>query len=253
VDVLLSNVIKSEALGFEQIHYRYPGCERDVLKGISCSLKKGEITGLAGLSASGKSTFGRIAKGFAEPTKGISFLQYSGFEREQLSTMQRLKIVGWAGAHPELQLFAATVKGDVEFGPANLGIKGRELEDRVDWALRKVGLNPEEFLNRDPLRLSGGEKRRVALAGIIAMHMGYYIFDEPTAGLDDDGRKSFIDLIKSLKDDNCGVLWITHNIHQLAEVIDRLWLFEDGELVMNAPESQVDWEDLTRKLVSGNK
>jgi energy-coupling factor transport system ATP-binding protein len=222
-----------------------------VLRGVTCSLNRNEITALVGLSASGKSTFGRIGKGLIEPDNGCCYLVNSDGERNKLNAEKRMKMIGWTDAHPELQLFAATVKEEVGFGPINYGIKGNDLDQRINWALNKVGLNPVEFLNRDPFRLSGGEKRRIALAGIIAMRTDYYIFDEPTAGLDDDGKESFIDLIKSLKSDDCGILWITHNISQLAGNIDRLWLFEDGELVMNVPENQVDWEELTKKLVSG--
>ncbi|MCF7809395.1 energy-coupling factor ABC transporter ATP-binding protein [bacterium] len=243
---------KSECLDFDKIGYRYPGGNRNVLSEITCSLNRSEITALVGLSASGKSTFGRIIKGLIEPDRGCCNSVNSDGERNKLPAEKRMKMIGWTGAHPELQLFAATVQEEVGFGPVNLGVKGRDLDQRINWALEKVGLDPEEFLNRDPFRLSGGEKRRIALAGIIAMQTDYYIFDEPTAGLDDDGLESFIDLIKSLKNDGCGILWITHNISQLAGIVDRLWSFEDGELVMNMAENQVDWEDLTERLVSGN-
>ena len=252
MDVLLIDGEESEFLDFDQISYRYPGSDQDVLRRISCSLFRNEITALVGLSASGKSTFGMIGKGLIEPDRGYCYSVNSDGERSKFPAEKRMKIFGWAGAHPELQLFAATVKEEVGFGPVNLGVKEDVLDQRVNWALTKVGLNPEEFLNRDPFRLSGGEKRRIALAGIIAMRTDYYIFDEPTAGLDDDGLESFIELIKSLKSDGCSILWITHNISQLDGMIDRLWLFEDGELVMNVPENRVDWEKLTVKLVSGS-
>ena len=204
------------------------------MKCVSCEIKTG-ITGLVGLSGSGKSTLGRLIKGLIEPTKGEFRLQNGSGSLTTLSPKDRMKLFGWASPHPETQLFASTVWEDIAFGPTNQGLSGSTLSDRVCQAMELVGL-PSDFEQRHPYSLSGGQRRRVALAGVLAMHNQYYIFDEPSAGLDERGRDYFIGIIQKLRDQGCGILWITHELTLLESVVDDVWLMEGGRLM---PQQQI--------------
>lgn len=215
----------------ERIGYHYPAKSESVVDDVSCVLHTGEIVGLLGLSGSGKSTLGRLFKGLIEPTYGTFQFGYSDDQINTATPDLRMRLIGWASAHPEVQLFAATVWDEVAFGPSNLGLIGSELEARVNWALDQVGLDNEEYVGCHPYALSGGQRRRVALAGVIAMQCRFYIFDEPTAGLDRDGLNHFFRLLNLLREDGCGIIWITHEVDLLPDIVDRIWLMEDGRLV----------------------
>lgn len=211
--------------------FSYPGSQDRVLNNVNCSIPAGQITALIGPSASGKSTLGKVLKGFYEPTSGkIGFGDQNGVVTEY-NARARLKTIGWAGAHPEVQIFAPTVWEEVGFAPSNQGLKGIDLEQRIVTALEQVGLNPGDFQNRPPLSLSGGEKRRIALAGVIAMGCQWYIFDEPTAGLDYKGCKQIIDLAEKLKQQNCGLLWISLGTDIINCVADQIIEMKSGTTI----------------------
>lgn len=233
------------------VQYKYPGAGREALQGITCSLKSGEIVGLAGLSASGKSTLGRLFKGLLEPDCGKFLLTFEGNDQRSAFARDRLEHVGWAGAHPENQLFAASVSEEVAFGPRNQGISGNALDACVEMALDLVGLQTEKYQHKHFLSLSGGERRRLALAGVISMRCVFYVFDEPTAGLDFKGCGDFVKLVKRLKAGGSGVLWITHDIPLLQATVDRLWVLEKGRLACDLTAEKVDWDDFSEKLVKG--
>ena len=203
------------------------------------------------MSASGKSTLGRLAKGLLEPNSGRFILRYAQNRSHHLSARNRLETVGWAEPHPEKQFFASKVREEIAFGPENQGLKGRELEKRVFWAIQLVDLEPDHYLERDPRSLSGGEQRRLALASIIAFRTPFYIFDEPTAGLDYKGRCCFKALLVRLRDEGCGIVWITHKLKLLQNVADRIWGLEKGELLIDSPAAKVDWEILSDLLEQG--
>lgn len=235
----------------DRISYRYPGAEQTVLKGVSCSLKKGEIAALVGPSASGKSTFGMLLKGLIEPTAGCFTATGENGGQVKLGPGARLKRVGWVGPHPELQIFGATVWEEVSFGPRNLGLKGHELAARVNRALIDAGFDPAEIASRDPRGLSGGEMRRIALAGVIAMRTSFYVFDEPAAGIDYRGRRRFISILESLRSDDCGIVLITHDTSLPGGLADRLWGLEDGSLTLDVAAEKVDWRTLTERMRAG--
>lgn len=213
--------------------FSYPGLQSLVLNNFNCSISAGQITALIGPSASGKSTFGKILKGFHEPTSGKIGVRDQDAGFIEYNTRKRLKLIGWAGAHPEVQIFAPTVMEEVGFAPANQGLKGAELEKRIVAALNQVGLNIDEFRDKHPLSLSGGEKRRVALAGVIAMGCQWYIFDEPTAGLDYKGIQQIIKLTESLKRQGCGVMWISHDLNIIECIADNVIEMESGSSIFN--------------------
>ncbi|MDP8240093.1 MAG: ABC transporter ATP-binding protein [Candidatus Hatepunaea meridiana] len=238
-------------LTVNHINYRYPGINSNAIDNIDCSLNRGDIVGLIGLSASGKSTFGRLLKGLIIPASGKFTLQSNDNSSVELDSKSLIKTVGWVGSHPELQIFASSVKEEIKYGPTNQGLKGQKLADRVNWSLQVVGFNPNEILGRFPGKLSGGEKRRVALASVIAMKTPYYIFDDPTAGLDYAGQKCFISILRNLRDAGYGIIWITHNVLQLQSVINRLWGLEKGKMVLDVPADNVDWERIARVMETG--
>ena len=170
---------------------------------------------------------------------------------QKLNARDRLKVIGWSEPHPEKQFFASNVRDEIAFGPENQGLSGEEIEQRIAWAMQLVDLEAGYYLARDPRSLSGGEKRRVALASIIAYQTPFYIFDEPTAGLDYCGRSSFLELIGRLRTEGCGVVWITHTINFLQNVTDRIWGMEKGRLMFDSLTAEVDWEVLTNLLENG--
>ncbi len=222
------------------VHYRYPDGNMAV-SDVCCELETGKIIGLVGLSGSGKSTLGRLFKGLIDPIEGIFSSSATPVVHEHKSHViqpatERMKLVGWGSAHPETQLFAATVWDDVAFGPMNQGLTGSELSERVKWALELVGL-ANGLEQKHPYSLSGGQRKRVALAGIVAMQNRFYVFDEPTAGLDSEGREDFIQLLVRLRDHGCGILWITHEIDLVSDIADNIWLMEDGRMM---EQRQVD-------------
>jgi len=240
-----------EKLTIEQLDYRYLGVDRPALRNISCSLGRNQIIGLVGLSASGKSTFGRLLKGLMEPSGGRIMLWTPDADNIQQQAADRLKLVGWVGPHPEVQIFAESVYEETAYGPVNQGLTGELLTERVNRALNSMGFEPQQVSERNPAELSGGEKRRIALAGVIAMHYPFYVFDEPTASLDYSGREAFRELVLKLKDEGCGIIWITHEIHLLQGIIDRFWGMEDGRLVLDTHADNVDMRNLGKRLTIG--
>jgi len=242
--------LNSERLNADQVGYRYPGADESALKDVSFSLKRGEIIGLVGLSASGKSTFSRLVKGLIEPVAGRFYLKRDHKPVVQLDSRRRMNIIGWTDSHPERQIFASTVEEETGYGAANQGLKGAELTGRVEWALRSVGFEPVDYVRRDPRRLSGGEKRRLALAGVVAMQTPYYMFDEPTAGLDYTGKRFYLSMIEELKRNGSAVVWITHDIRILKGAVDRVWGMERGSLVLDMEACGLDWRRLARIMES---
>ncbi|MDP8229215.1 MAG: ABC transporter ATP-binding protein [Candidatus Electryoneaceae bacterium] len=216
----------------ERIGYRYLGKSYSAIEDVNCVLHTGEIVGLMGLSGSGKSTLGRLFKGVIEPTNGSFRFGYDDDQSSIATSDLRMRMIGWTSAHPEVQLFADTVWDEVAFGPSNLGLTGSDLDDRVFWGLDMVGLASEGDVERHPYSLSGGQRRRVALAGVVVMQCRFYIFDEPTAGLDRDGLDHFFRLLRLLREDGCGVIWITHEVDLLQEIVDRKWLMDEGRLMV---------------------
>lgn len=240
-----------ERLTIENLDYRYPGVGKPALRNISCSLDRKQVIGLVGPSASGKSTFGRLLKGLMEPSGGRIMLQTPDRDEIQQQASDRLRLVGWVGPHPEVQIFAASVYDETAYGPVNQGLTGELLTERVNRALGSVGFEPDQVSDLNPVELSGGEKRRIAIAGVISMRYPFYVFDEPTAGLDYSGRMAFRELVLRLKDEGCGIIWITHEIHLLQGIIDRFWGMEDGRLVLDTNADNVDMRNLGEKLTIG--
>ena len=208
------------------------------LSGISLTIQDGEFLGIIGHTGSGKSTLIQHLNGLLLPTSG-SVLVDGLDTREKKLRKQIRSLVGMVFQYPEYQLFEETVARDVAFGPKNMGIPETEIETHVTEALRLVGLNPAEFSEKSPFELSGGEKRRAALAGILAMRPKYLVLDEPMAGLDPRGRHEILALIESLRRDfGTGIVMVSHSMDDVAMFADRIAVLDKGSLFMvDTPEA----------------
>ncbi len=207
------------------------------LADVSLTVRDGEFLGIIGHTGSGKSTLIQHLNGLLLPSAG-SVLVDGLDTREKKLRKQIRSLVGMVFQYPEYQLFEETVERDVAFGPKNMGLDAPEIATRVNEALRLVGLNPSEFAEKSPFELSGGEKRRAALAGILAMRPKYLVLDEPMAGLDPRGRREILSLIESLRHDfQTGIVMVSHSMDDVAMYADRIAVLDQGTLfLVDSPE-----------------
>ena len=221
------------------IYEKGTGFERQALKNVSCAIEDGEFIGLIGHTGSGKSTFIQHLNGLVKPTEG--HIYYNGRDiYEQGFNMKELRSrVGLVFQYPEHQLFETEIFKDVCFGPKNLGLDRAETELRAFEALRLVGLD-ESLYYQSPFDLSGGQKRRVAIAGVLAMQPEVLILDEPTAGLDPKGRDEILDLLAAMhKERGITIILVSHSMEDVAKYVGRI-------IVMN--QGQVMFDDVPKKV-----
>jgi len=213
--------------------------EHVALKDISFTVEKGEFIGIIGHTGSGKSTLMQHLNGLIKPTEGTVLLDGKDIWADKKFTRQCRFRVGLVFQYPEYQLFEETVYKDIAFGPKNMGLKPEEIDRRVREAAGFVGLT-EEQLNVSPFDLSGGQKRRVAIAGVIAMEPEVLILDEPTAGLDPDGREDILQNIQNYrKAKNATIMMVSHSMNDVAKLTDRLFVLCDAQLAMNGTPGEV--------------
>ena len=208
------------------------------LDNVTLEVRKGEFLGIAGHTGSGKSTLIQHMNGILHPTNG----RVVAFGRDVAEKGAANDVRGRVGVvfqYPENQLFAATVAEDVAFGPRNLGLSEEEVSARVERSLRTVGLDPEEVAARSPFELSGGQQRRVAFAGVLAMEPEVLVLDEPAAGLDPKARKSFLDMVSHLHKEGLTVVMVSHNMDDLANLCDRIAVMSEGKLLMEGTPAEV--------------
>lgn len=194
---------------------------------VDLAVSRGEITLVLGPTGSGKSTLLRLAAGLLRPTEGLVVLDGRPVTGVVAGERQG---IGLLFQSPETQLFAETVVQDVEFGPVNQGRTAQEATADALAALDAVGLDPKSFADRSPFTLSGGEARRAAIAGVLASDPGYLLLDEPTAGLDADGRAAVVDLVVGLKE-STGIAVVTHDAEEFLPHCDRMLVLSGGERV----------------------
>ena len=212
--------------------------ESVALEGVSFEVEDGELLGIIGHTGSGKSTLLQHLNGLLKPDEGTIVIGGVDITAPGVSMVEIRKRIGLVFQYPEYQLFEETVAKDVAFGPRNLGLADSEIEERVREALELVGLDYEDMKDRSPFELSGGQKRRVAIAGVIAMRPEVLILDEPTAGLDPKAHKDVLKMIEDVhgKTGNITVL-VSHNMADIANLSDKVLVIESGRVVtMVTPE-----------------
>jgi len=213
--------------------------EKHALKDISFKIKKGEFIGLIGHTGSGKSTLIQHMNGLIRATRGKIYFNGEDIYEKNYDMRSLRSKVGLVFQYPEHQLFETTVYKDVNFGPRNLGLDKLEADIRTYEALKMVGIG-EDLLDVSPFELSGGQKRRVAIAGILAMKPEVLILDEPTAGLDPKGRDDILDQIARLhKESNITIILVTHSMEDVANYVDRVLVMNKGSLVMDEETRKV--------------
>lgn len=213
--------------------------EHKALDDISFSVERGEFIGIIGHTGSGKSTLMQQMNGLLKPTSGTVLLDGQDIWSDKKLTRQARFRVGLVFQYPEYQLFEETVYKDIAFGPKNMGLSAEEVDRRVREAAGFVGLT-EQQLEVSPFDLSGGQKRRVAIAGVIAMEPEVLILDEPTAGLDPVGRSEILGNIQSYrKAKNATIMMVSHSMEDVARLTDRLLVMNGSKLAMDAPPAQV--------------
>ena len=213
--------------------------EHKALDDISFSVERGEFIGIIGHTGSGKSTLMQQLNGLLKPTSGTVLLDRQDICSDKKLTRQARFRVGLVFQYPEYQLFEETVYKDIAFGPKNMGLSPEEVDRRVREAAGFVGLT-EQQLEVSPFDLSGGQKRRVAIAGVIAMEPEVLILDEPTAGLDPVGRSEILGNIQSYrKAKNATIMMVSHSMEDVARLTDRLLVMNGSKLAMDAPPAQV--------------
>lgn len=209
------------------------------LKGVSVDFELGEIVGVIGHTGSGKSTLLQHLNGLLKPESGEVFFQDENIWSSKENVRKCRFGVGLCFQYPEHQLFESTVYEDIAFGPKNMGLSESEIKERVLESIKFVGLT-EEYLEKSPFDLSGGEKRRVAIAGVISMKPKVLVLDEPTAGLDPVGKNDLLNLIKHYnKTTGSTVIFVSHNMDDVALVADRVLVLSDGNIVMNGTVEEV--------------
>lgn len=217
--------------------------ERHALKGVNLTINEGDFLGIIGHTGSGKSTFIMHLNGLFKLQSGeIDVFDIKLVpDKKNKSDLRRLRgTVGMVFQYPEYQLFEDTVEKDVAFGPKNMGLDDEEVRRRVKRAIELVGLDYEDIKDRAPFELSGGQKRRVAIAGIIAMQPRVLILDEPTAGLDPYGKEQILSLITHLKKE-CSptVIVISHDVDEITRFASRIVVFNDGKVMFDLPMNEL--------------
>ncbi|MCX7615759.1 MAG: energy-coupling factor transporter ATPase, partial [Clostridiales bacterium] len=205
--------------------------EKKALDDINLEIEDGEFIGLIGHTGSGKSTLIQQLNGLLKPTSGKVYIDDISITDKGISLKNVRQKVGIVFQYPEHQLFEETIYKDIAFGPTNLGLSHEEIEKRVKRAMDFVGLDFETYKDRSPFELSGGQKRRVAIAGVLAMEPKVLILDEPTAGLDPKGRDEVLKQIKRMhKEYKMTIIMVSHSMDEVAQLADRLIVLDKGKI-----------------------
>ena len=216
--------------------------EKVALKDINLTINEGDFLGIIGHTGSGKSTFIQHLNGLIKPQEGeVKVFDINLTQKKPKPDLRKLRQeIGMVFQYPEYQLFADTVEKDIAFGPKNLKLPKEEINSRVRQAMQAVGLDYDYYKDRSPFDLSGGQKRRVAIAGVLAMMPKVLILDEPTAGLDPIGKKQILNLIKSLKNTiTPTIVVISHDINEITQYCTRLVVFNNAKIAFDLPINEL--------------
>ena len=223
-------------LEVKNIKYAY-NSEYKALKGVSLKVEKGEMVALLGKNGAGKSTLFLHLNGIFEPDEGLVFIDGEELKYDKKSLLKFRQKVGIVFQNPDDQIFAPTVEEDVAFGPLNLGLSMEEVQDRVEQALARVGMSG--FEKKAPHHLSGGQKKRVAIAGILAMKPEVMVLDEPTAGHDPQGVVDLSKLLRELNDEGITILISTHEVDLVPNYANRVFVLVDGILIAEGTPKEI--------------
>lgn len=223
--------------------------EKLALDNIDLTIKKGEFVGIIGHTGSGKSTLIQHFNGILKPTSGDVFIGDMNTKDKELAKSGLRYKIGLVFQYPEYQLFEETIEKDIAFGPKNMGLSEEEVKERVKEAMEIVGLDYEAKKDKSPFEISGGQKRRVAIAGILAMKPDILILDEPTAGLDPKGRDELFFQIKRLYEkNNITIVLISHSMEDVAKLVNRIIIMKNGRIHLDksTKEAFSDVDDLKK-------
>ena len=235
------------SLKLNHVNYIYDADTQNshhALKDVTLEIPKGQFIGLIGHTGSGKSTLVKHLNGLVKPTSGSVLYDGQDINAKDYDRKKLRAKVGLVFQYPEHQLFEADVLSDVCFGPKNLGLSKDEVKKRAYEALRMVGLS-DDYYKQSPFDLSGGQKRRVAIAGVLAMEPDILVLDEPTAGLDPKGKNEILDLLKTLHEEKgITIVLVSHSMEDVADYVDRIIVMDHGK---------VQFDDVPKKVFANYK
>ena len=231
------------SIKLDHVSYTYmPGTpyEKEAVKDVSLEIQKGEFVAVIGHTGSGKSTLVQNLNGLLHPTQGTASLDGTDLSGKTGEAKQARGRIGMVFQYPEHQLFAETVYEDVAFGPRNLGLSSEEVEVRVREAMKFVGLDFDTYAPRSPFSLSGGQMRRAAIAGVVAMNPDYLILDEPSAGLDPGSRNNlFAEIMALYKKRGIGIIMVTHSMEEAAKYAKRMLVICKGKIILDGKPAEI--------------
>ncbi|MSS42346.1 energy-coupling factor transporter ATPase [Anaerosalibacter bizertensis] len=231
-------IIKIENLSY--VYNPESPFETKALDNINLEIENGDFVGLIGHTGSGKSTLVQHLNGLIRPTKGKIIIDGLDITAKETKLRTVRQEVGLVFQYPEYQLFEETVYKDIAFGPRNLGLDEGEIDSRVKKAMELVGLDFENMRDRSPFELSGGQKRRVAIAGVVAMEPKVLILDEPTAGLDPKGRDEILGEIQNLyKKEGITIILVSHSMEDIAKLVNKIVVMSGGQIAMEGTPREV--------------
>ena len=223
-------------------HVYSPGLpfEKKAVDDINLKIEENEFIGLIGHTGSGKSTFIQHLNGLLKPSSGEIIIDGTRVDKSGSNLTDLRKKVGLVFQYPEYQLFEETIERDIAFGPRNLDISEEEVQERVKASMESVGLDYETYKDKSPFELSGGLKRRVAIAGVLAMEPKVLILDEPTAGLDPRGRDEILSEIKSIHENRkITVILVSHSMEDVAKIAERIIVFDKGKVFLDGEPREI--------------
>ncbi|QTL99270.1 energy-coupling factor transporter ATPase [Iocasia frigidifontis] len=221
-------------------HIYKQGDEHKALDKVNLSIQDNEFIGLIGHTGSGKSTLVQLLNGLIKPTTGSVVVDGQDITKEKINLKEIRRKIGLVFQYPEHQLFEETVYDDIAFGPRNLGLSNKEIQERVEEAMKLVGLDFAAFKTRSPFNLSGGQQRKVAFAGVLAMKPQALILDEPSAGLDPQGREQLINLLKHLYNQyDMTIILISHRMEEIARLSSRVLVMNQGRIALDGSPQEV--------------
>lgn len=223
-----------EIKNLEYIYMPRTPFERVALKNINLEIEKKSFTAIVGHTGSGKSTLVQHFNGLLAPSAGSILVDGCNINEKSAQAKLARRKIGMVFQYPEHQLFEETVYADIAFGPKNLGLSEEEIELSVKKAMQFVQLDYETYKDRSPFQLSGGQMRRVAIAGVIALNPEYLILDEPTAGLDPRARTQLLSRIAALHKEGIGIVMVSHNMDDVAKLADQVIFMKQGEVTLQA-------------------